>query len=141
MTTEETEATMPTERITLERARDLLARAVGTQGRDFIYNPGGNGLCQYTPMTDSLLAATDPRRITGCLIGVALDLAGVTVHHGYAATIYNLYRANRDLMDLSAANYFSVAQKAQDRGLTWGQAYDAAEASVAYVIKTPGVKI
>lgn len=135
MTTEETEATMPTEPITLERARDLLARAVGTQGRDFIYNPGGDGLCQYTPMN---LPEGDPRAVTGCLIGVALDLAGVTAHHGHAGTVYSLYCAKRDLMDLSAANYLSVAQKAQDRGVTWGYAYDAAEASVAHVIKTPG---
>lgn len=131
MTTEETEATMPTERITLERARDLLARAVGTQGRDFIYNPGGDGLCQYTPMID--LPEGDPRAVTGCLIGIALDLAGVTAHHGHAGTVYSLYTSKRGLMDLSASNYFSVAQKAQDRGTTWGEAYDAAEASVAYV--------
>lgn len=136
MTTEETEATMPTEQITLERARDLLARAVATQGRDFIYNPGGNGFCQYTPMIN--FPVDDPRAVTGCLIGVALDLAGTTVHHGHAATVYNLYRANRDLMDLSAANYFSVAQTTQDKGFTWGAAYDAAEASVAHVIKVAG---
>ena len=136
MTTEETEATMPTERITLERARDLLARAVGTQGRDFIYNPGGQGTCHYTPLPQTV--TDDPRRLTGCLIGVALDLAGFTGHRGIQGRVSVVHSRFPDLMTLAARDYFSAAQRSQDGGSTWGSAYDKAEARIVALIQRHG---
>jgi hypothetical protein len=114
--------------IDLERARELLVRAVETQGRDFVYNPSGLGECSYTRALFG--SPGQPQCITGCLIGVALDLAGETRHHGYMAGVASLRAAFPDMMTQDAASYFRVAQWRQDSGGTWGQAYDAAEASL-----------
>lgn len=136
MKTEENDTTMPTEPITLERARDLLARAVGTQGRDFIYNPGGMGMCLYVPTPG--VPTGDPRRVTGCLIGVTLDLAGFTGHHGVQGNVSALHDRFPGLMSLAAKDYFASAQRHQDFGSTWGEAYDKAEAGIVFLIQKHG---
>lgn len=144
--------------IKLEQARDLLKRAVETQGRDFVYNPGGRGGCFYVAMTPERIAEYesryDPRsgvlerersllsskQKTGCLIGVALDLAGVTIHHDDLTgmgSVLNLYRDNLGVMSRAAAQYFLHAQEKQDTGSTWGQAYDTAEAYVESIKHNP----
>jgi hypothetical protein len=118
--------------INLEQARNLLSRAVATQGLDFVYNPGGGLGCYYeTRETDgrgSSFPSGAPQRITPCLIGVALDLAGETRHHGSDITVYGLHSRYPDMMTLGAAAYLGRAQASQDQGSTWGKAYDAAEA-------------
>ena len=123
--------------IEIDQARDLLKRAMETQGRDFRYSAGGVG-CFYLPI-DRLPEAypnkqgrheiplNDPRRKTGCLIGTALDLDGETRHHEYPKPVDSLYEKYPDMMTEEAANYFQVAQQAQDIGMTWGRAYDKAE--------------
>lgn len=123
--------------IDLSKARELLKAAMETQGRDFVYSPGGHG-CFYTPITelpakytrpggDRTVAEDDPRRKTGCLIGVALNLHGETRHHGYESRVTNLALDFPDIMDSQARDYFQRAQSGQDYGLSWGQAYDSAE--------------
>lgn len=111
--------------ITIEVARDLLLRAVATQGRDFIYKPvGAIGHCFYTPT--GAFGLDDPRAKTGCLIGVAMGLAGYTdlpegVRIGQIAVV------NPSWLDEASGEYFGVAQKVQDFGMPWGAAFDNAE--------------
>lgn len=114
--------------IEIDQARGLLARAVLTQGPDFIYNPGGAYTCTYQPQLD--LEANNPRRITGCLIGVALDMAGETRHHRAGGNVDTLSKAYPELMSAEVKDYFWTAQIAQDRGQSWGAAFRAAEESL-----------
>lgn len=112
--------------IELDQARDLLRRAVETQGRDFVYNPTAMAACYYTPMIQH--DQNDPRTKTGCLIGVALDLAGETRHRNAKGPVFRLHHDFPDMMTEDAKDYLTVAQQAQDGGNSWGQAYDRAEA-------------
>src|SRR5438034_7562621 len=94
--------------IDLAQARDLLARAVETQGRDFIYSTGGG--CFYVPLTEEnintmptpiaarLAFYVESKRKTGCLIGVALDLAGETRHHFRTSIIHSVYNEYPNMM-------------------------------------------
>lgn len=114
--------------IDLTQARDLLKRAVETQGRDFIYNPSGNGMCRYTPIPKD----DGPQGQTGCLVGVAMALAGVDVTRGpwradLGLNIYSVCLELPGLLTTEAERYLSVAQQSQDHGSTWGAAYDRAE--------------
>lgn len=116
--------------IDLEQARDLLRRAVETQGRDFIYNhPDANERCHYVPNPE----LPEPKNLTGCLIGVALDLAGETRHHisfDLDWTVFDLGVNFPGMMTQEARDYFSAAQREQDQGSTWGEAYDFAESTI-----------
>ncbi|ABP53035.1 hypothetical protein [Salinispora tropica] len=117
--------------IEIEQARELLAKAVETQGWDFVYNPGGNGPCKYEPISVHEAGGNpdDPRTKTGCLIGVVLGMVDENRHRGLSNTIDALGEgALRGLMSHETTRYFRVAQHAQDAGRTWGAAYDAAEA-------------
>ena len=111
--------------INLDQARELLARAVATQGRDFIYNPGGHGICLYN--RDLRSPEGSPKSITGCLIGVALRLAGEKRHHGHLGGVRGIVRDFPDMMTFDAMEYFIVAQRHQDAGRTWGVSYEEAE--------------
>lgn len=116
--------------IELAEARGLLARAVMTQGSEFVYTDPTKygtpeGGCFYNPK-DGIGAA---KAKTGCLIGVALklaggDLSGVTEGSapGNAAEQAGL------VLNLEVQNYFGMAQSAQDRGASWGDAFKKAEA-------------
>ncbi|MFC3504466.1 hypothetical protein ACFOOK_26340 [Micromonospora krabiensis] len=113
--------------IQIEEARELLLRAVETQGRDFRYVPKGQGGegCWYVPRPD-LYDEEDPRSKTGCLVGVALSLAGIKFCDSDSDAIWDL-RVPLGLTD-RAAKYFAIVQQHQDDGATWGEAYDEAEA-------------
>lgn len=114
--------------IDLPRARELLKQAVETQGRDFVYNPDGildGSGCHYTPRPD-VYAAYHPKSRTGCLVGVALDLAGETKHLSSAPVA--IRQLDTVHMAREAREYFAIAQTKQDYGSTWGEAYDFAEA-------------
>ncbi|WP_326554655.1 hypothetical protein [Micromonospora sp. NBC_01813] len=116
--------------IELEKARELLAKAVETQGRSFVYNPDGAYWCQYTPQ---ISYADSPVAKTGCLIGVALDLAGETRHHegdNSQVGVVTLYNRYPDMMTYTAVLYFNAAQHKQDGGWSWGEAHDYAESDV-----------
>ncbi|WP_144121152.1 hypothetical protein [Catellatospora sichuanensis] len=117
--------------ITLTDARDLLKKAVDTQGPDFVYNPDGAYLCRYEPIPDDEgMRPEDPRSKTGCLVGVALDIAGITAHHGFAGSVSGLAREGLVRMEDEAVWYLGKAQYAQDRGTSWGDALALAEASL-----------
>lgn len=119
--------------ITLTEARDLLRRAMETQGRDFIYAEDGG--CFYSAEAFKNhetsraygVRPTDPRFITGCLIGVALELAGHTAHRMRRTRVMGLWEQDVVPMTQGAATYFQEAQSHQDSGSTWGAAFDAAE--------------
>src|SRR5678809_333792 len=110
--------------ITIEMAREVLPRAVATQGSDFVYSPGGVANCYYEPQKD--LPESDPMFRTACLIGVALDLLGFTEHHEMMVNVNGLWERGLP-MDLAAKDYFLRAQRRQDGGRTWGEALQAAE--------------
>lgn len=114
-------------KIEMKHARGLLFAAMMTQGRDFTYCNGGLA-CKYTPI-DSFEAHGDDdnRTKTGCLIGVALDLAGFTFHHSEKARIIILWENHQEKLSREVANYFQLAQDLQDKGKTWGEAFDVAE--------------
>lgn len=119
--------------INLKQARELLPAAVATQGPDFVYNPDGRSDCLYRPATDDdgrsypAWPADHPGRTTGCLIGVALDLAGETRHRDSLVDITGLAQQFPDMLSAMAARYFRQAQVVQDQGGSWGYAHDAAE--------------
>ena len=130
--------------INVQKARELLKAAMETQGPDFKYATHFGTACLYEKVTDglwmelydvslqgpndlSLPGPDDPRRKTACLIGVALDLHGETFHHGSTTNIHSLALHNPTRITSQAGEYFRHAQKVQDSGGTWGNAYEEAE--------------
>lgn len=114
--------------ITLDEARELLKKAVDTQGPGFIYNPGGDNVCHYSPReVDTYFSAGHPAVKSGCLIGVALRLAGEDRHNAYRGGVNALAYDFPDMMTEDAAAYFRRAQIIQDNGQTWGAALEHAE--------------
>jgi len=128
--------------INLAQARELLPQAVATQGPDFVYNPSGLGVCQYEASdrdrNGNPYPLDLPQRVTGCLVGVALDLAGETRHHGQITSIAAVATAFPDMMTVGACKYFLVAQEWQDQGYTWGEALAAAERAAASSLSDAG---
>lgn len=122
--------------INVQKARELLKAAMETQGPDFKYALYIGDACLYEKVTDKIWEENyvtdvpgpdDPRRKTACLIGTALDLAGETFHHGSTMNIHSLALHNPTRITYQAGEYFRHAQKLQDRGGTWGEAYQEAE--------------
>lgn len=113
--------------ITLEQARVALKQAMETQGPDFVYNPGGQGECWNVPMKS--YPEGSPKRITGCLVGLTYPILGVAEKR---YTEDNVGRGvmgilNDYLASVEVITYLLEAQMAQDQGMTWGDAYAAAE--------------
>lgn len=122
--------------IDLEQARGLLARAVLTQGPDFVYKVGDTPkVCMYRPLNDTECNLGDPRGKTACLVGVALSLAGETRHVDIQDSATGLRKTFPDMMTDEAAQYFRRAQFRQDTGETWGIAYRDAEAIAERLIR------
>lgn len=119
--------------INLEKARESLKTAMETQGPDFVYCPDDKA-CHYTKIPQSnATGPSDPRTITGCLVGVALDIAGETRHHDFGGYIVPLARMYPDMMTEATLQYFRIAQRLQDKGCSWGYSYQQAEASVEQI--------
>lgn len=149
--------------IDLQQARQYLRDAVATQGEDFVYLEDRDAVCFYVPVTDEMWdqvrehsdaydwsdkldtppSADSPQRQTGCLIGVALDLAGVTLHHDLSnTTAIDAYhplagnanleyvRGIRTVLTEEALSYFGTAQRSQDNGSSWRVAYEVAESTL-----------
>jgi len=120
--------------ITLAQVREAIRDAVEDKGRDFRYNLTPNGFCEYTPMLNT--EEGDPRRTTGCLVGTALASLGVKVEH-WGASIRDEMEWHRTEVAVASEDfdqvtrYLAVAQRWQDLGGTWGEAYDRAEAYLA----------
>lgn len=128
--------------IDVTRARELLAAAVATQGPDFVYIPYKQASCWYEKAsigdvcysTGRSVAPGDPRITSPCLIGVCMDLAGHTFHHGagYRTQILAIRHElpdEREWASDEAKRFWRYAQLAQDSGSSWGEAQQAAEDS------------
>ncbi len=121
-------------------ARGLLARAVLTQGPDFVYNRDTINLsgCFYTPSNADInvYPADAPQRLTPCLIGTALQLAGVTDKDlcrltGRPSGNFMFWiKYGTVSLSRAVATYFTDAQEQQDAGFSWGESYQHAEASL-----------
>ena len=115
------------EPMTLDEARGFLAAAVSTQGPEFIYNTGESesDICSYIPLVG--LSESDPRTKTGCLVGVALSLAGRSRENleEFAGSV--LFAEEPFSLTSEAAGYFHRAQREQDIGTSWGYAFQVAE--------------
>lgn len=133
--------------IDLDMARGLLARAVLTQGPDFVYNPHGMGAaCFYVPAVAANIPGladnpvnqvdpeTDPRCFTGCLVGVALAFAGITFDEAESRPIHQIAAGGGLPLTSGAVTYLRRAQMSQDTGGTWGQAYQDAEVIAQRII-------
>lgn len=142
----------------METARRLLAEVAGERPDFVYRpaDPAQGATCYYVPLpaireemerltalgperSDSfdvslpmhLLAPNDgdPRETTGCLVGVVLDRYGETRHRFHATRCEAVHAAVPGMFaNEMVAKYLSRAQIAQDRGLTWGDALDRAEA-------------
>lgn len=117
----------------LPRARESLKKAVKTQGRDFVYaimksTSYGLPTCEYSPNPN--FGENDPRSKTGCLVGTAFSISGVPdeVLNKITLMVPELHQeASEITMSKAATVYFHIAQIIQDRGGSWGTAYDEAE--------------
>lgn len=123
--------------INVRRARQLLKQAMETQGPDFVYAQDGSR-CFYEPVTQDhiahhLIPSQDNRRLTGCIVGVALDIEGLTFQHGSTQNIGALAFNNFTQITPEAGEYFKIAQKLQDNGNSWGAAFNAAELEAEFL--------
>lgn len=117
--------------IKLPQARELLAQAVATQGREFRYRDPGDGTqCSYRVAEKLDENDSRPCTKTECLIGVALRLAGETRQMDPAYNDLNINGVSRripGMLSNAAAQYFCLAQQFQDRGHDWGFCFNKAE--------------
>lgn len=128
----------------LQAVRTALAAAVDTQGRDFVYNPGGRKPCYsvkvpagFVDHHHMFIPVDAPCTITACLVGVALDILGIQEHHQdqyIGHRIAEVAAVFPHLLTDAAVRYLSNAQVAQDLGHSWGVAYDAAETGVGFIL-------
>lgn len=120
--------------IDIKTARQWLALAVVTQPAGFVYNPNGTtSQCQYEPSTRPK-DANKPAGRTGCVVGVAMKMAGIPFDFQARGSIRGMWLATgtglAKFMTERAAEYLQVAQVAQDDGASWLEAFARAEASI-----------
>lgn len=116
-------------------AIELLRQAVAERGADYVYsnkghvtpNPAPTGACYYVHSDG------EGNRTIGCLVGLALHKAGVSIDDMYGneedsnGLISVLGHYNKVRVTNDAREIFSRAQKVQDWKDTWGVALFAAE--------------
>lgn len=118
--------------------REALKQALDTQGREFVYNKGGEYGCYYRPVTEADYAedsadsptgdlATDPRARTACLVGTALDILGWNRDPNFTDGIYPYARQHIGELADADVKYLAYAQSHQDAGHSWGESFDVAE--------------
>lgn len=117
-------------------------------GEDFIYNATGNPAgCYYLPLGEleavnpvltpaffKGVHADDSRRKTGCLVGRAFDVLGITAHRTremVSASVADIVDEHPDLLSRAAYLYLATVQQSQDQGKTWGKAREAGLATAA----------
>lgn len=113
--------------ITLDEAKDLLARAVEEKGSTYVYeqvvNDLGDSQCLYfNPAT----------RAPSCIVGHVLAYKGVTYDDMFAndvntfASVATLADTEFIKVDNKTQALLSIAQGEQDQGQTWGNAVQEA---------------
>lgn len=121
-----------------EHVLTLAEQVVAEQGEDFVYSPNARTDCFNVPLSELRTLNTqgfssddepdpsDPREITGCLVGRILDLAGEERHHQWeyvADSISNLNdRFSGDIATERACTMLFDMQTSQDDGNSWGTA-------------------
>lgn len=143
----------------LDTTRALLAAAVAERGADYVYpsvslDPGNEerptpGACFYltyeeTPTNAKALNASYKNE-SGCLAGNVLMRAGVTADwlHGHESRpvsnlLHQLYEEGTIHHDPIVRDALRVAQGAQDKGATWGEAVKEFEAAVQSYCRMTG---
>jgi hypothetical protein len=125
--TQEAMTSAPVE-ITLDEAKELLARAVKEKGDNFVYQPirtSGHPQCAYFTPEDGA---------PSCLVGHVLAYKGLT-HEDLDATnsgvteVQDLVEEGHIRVDNETLALLTVAQVEQDQGQTWGRAVEEALAT------------
>jgi hypothetical protein len=113
--------------ITIDAAKalDLLAGAVKARGEDYVYDADGKhgGACYYTDEGEP-----------DCMVGQALADAGVPIEAldalndkgAFHEDSVDYLRANEVDVSPGAMKVFRAAQRKQDAGNPWGDAYSEA---------------
>lgn len=124
--------------LTLDQARELLRAVVAEHGEDFRYTDPRGPSCLYVTREYAIEHwGWDPDRVVGqpgkrCVVGTLLDRHGEVWHRQekfWDQTVEGIQNANPgDYFTPEASEYLRIAQSRQDRGETWGQALEAAEA-------------
>lgn len=126
--------TLTLETLTLDVVTAAAERVLDRFGREYIYNPKGEGSCAYVPTTDSRYPTLyraweeiDPVGPTsadksGCFVGEILSDLGLMTDEIAGST-----KSVSDILPVGAAynvmRYLATAQSAQDCGHAWGAAH------------------
>lgn len=121
----------------LEQAIEHAEAIVAERGADFVYNPGGNGICTYVPRSDPRCPVSKiigDRKVAkgadicGCLVGEIITRAGLMtdVIASYRGGVRSLV-SEEGLLDVSdtAETFLYDLQRTQDRGANWGDALES----------------
>lgn len=118
--------------ITLDEAKELLARAVKEKGEDYVYvplreggRPNGRPQCAYFNEED---------RCPSCMVGYVLSYKGVTYErldatNSVVTEVQDLVEEGHLKVDNHTLALLTVAQVEQDQGQTWGRALEEALAT------------
>jgi hypothetical protein len=114
---------------------------VAEVGADFVYNPGGAGLCYYVKASDPRFPWSGNGNIPtgaaecGCMVGRILDRAGLMTD-GIAAArsgVRGLVSYGLIKLDSDALKFLTVIQCVQDAGGSAGDALAAGKRAVGLV--------
>ncbi|MFY1688139.1 hypothetical protein [Plantactinospora sp. WMMB782] len=116
--------------INLEKARELVDKAIERHGEGFVYNESSNPFtgCYYIPQPERF-DADDPRSEVGCLVGTAFTLGGFTglpeasdIGANELDEWISGPNGERVELDDEAEAFLQATQEHQDGGSTWGEA-------------------
>jgi hypothetical protein len=111
--------------ITLDEAKELLARAVKEKGEDYVYAPltdMGRSQCAYFNPAD---------KCPSCMVGYVLSYKGVTYDvlettNSVVTEVQDLVEEGHLKVDNETLALLTIAQVEQDQGQTWGRALEEA---------------
>lgn len=112
--------------LTLATARDEAKKLILEFGRDFIYNTDPLSYeCFYQKISSD--DPNDNRTKMACIVGAILSAIGETRHLESSQPVITLARDFPDMFSLESMQYCVILQGVQDKGYSWGAAYEAAE--------------
>lgn len=121
------------ERLTVQVAIDLLKRAVDEKGRDYVYVDQHDRLAGQGSTHCVNVVKVGGALVPSCIVGDTLVRHGVAPRwfaftNTIGAPAYEVIRTlrAREWLDVDddAVTLLSFAQRLQDNGETWGEAYD-----------------
>lgn len=117
--------------IDAERAIELLRECVTERGADYVYTPEDTGISLADRPGQSCLNWHRTADVPGCIVGLALNKAGVT-GEDFRDAHSDGDGADSATSDLPmvfatkrASRMLGYVQERQDRGAPWGEAVDA----------------